>query len=396
MNLYPRRFFFILFGFFLAVLYPLRYLTLSQDTYSFQFVKFDISADLIGLNLSYLAAFILLQLSLGFFIPKVFHINCNKKLIDFLQKIFYLETFLLFIVVLLGVRAGVNQTIVDKIILFFVYSLIPINLIYFFLNITQIKNKWNTVLFLIPTILMASKSGMIFALLLILSAKILKKEKIINVKIIFGFLTVFLSYPVLITISAYHRFGTGNFFTFFISNLSNMGEDVLSLYGFVLTSISRRVSGLDVLMIPSVPDNFVFSITSILLYIMKGIFTASVVDGILSLDSFGIGRAFAIEFLQQSKDLANGFEPTLYGIVFHSPNPLISTVILYILCLLPILFLKYQKSSIALLLLCYFVFVYVFVFMTGTIVQLSQVFRFYIVIYSLYYIYKKVSFKWKK
>ena len=396
MNLYPRRFFLILFSFFLVVLYPVRYFTLSQNPYSFQFVKFDLSVDFFEFNLFHLILFILLQLSLYFFIPKAVYIKHNEKFIDFLQKLFYLETVLLLIVVLLGVRAGVNVTIVDKIVLFFVYSLIPINLIYFFLNLTKIKNKWNTVLFLIPTILMASKSGMIFALLMILSAKILKKEKIINFKIVLGFLCVFLSYPVLITVAAYQRIEASSFFTFFTSNLSNMGEDVLSLYGFVLTSISRRVSGLDVLMIPTVTDNFVFSITSIILYIMKGIFTASAIDNILSLDSFGIGRIFAIEFLQQSKELANGFEPTLYGIVFHSPNPLISAIILYFLCLLAILFLKYQKSSIALLLLCYFVFMYVYVFMTGTIVQLSQIFRFYIVIYSLYYIYKKVAFKWKK
>ncbi|MEZ8341242.1 hypothetical protein AB6D05_03970 [Vibrio cyclitrophicus] len=337
--------------------------------------------------------FVLLQFSLVFFIPKRLFIDISKRFVNFLQLIFYVETALLFIVVLMGVKAGVNQNIVDKSVLFFVYSLMPISLVYFFLLIIKDNNKINTVLFLAPTILMASKSGMIFSLVLMLSAKVLKREPIFTFKVSLSILFVFLLYPVLITIAIFKRTGGESFLGFFTSLLSHMGGDFLSIYGFVLTSISRRVSGIDVLMIPTVIDNFVFSLPSIFLYALKGFFTAAFIDTMLSMDSVGIGRLFAIEFLNQNKELANGFEPTFYGVVFHSLTPFVSSILLYCICLFPILFFRFQKNNIASLMLCYFIFVYIFVFMSGTIVQLTQVFRFYIILHLTYYVYIRVRFK---
>jgi hypothetical protein len=195
----------------------------------------------------------------------------------------------------------------------------------------------------------------------------------------------------LISIASFKRIGEGSFLTFLTNSISNMGQDVLTVYGFVLVSISRRVSGLDVLMIKTITDNFIFSPFNIIMYFLKGVFTASFIDTLMGTPSYGIGRMFAIEFLDQNKDLANGFEPTIFGVIFHSTNPLIVSLFLYILCLFPILFFRRQKNSIAKLLLCYFILVLSTVIMSGTIVQLTQVFKFYLVLHILYYLYSKAT-----
>ncbi|TDF35078.1 hypothetical protein EYS14_22135 [Alteromonadaceae bacterium M269] len=305
-----------------------------------------------------------------------------------------METALLFIAIVLGARSGVNLGGVERLILFFVYSLVPLNLLYFTLLIVRKNNKLNTILFLIPSALMASKSGMIFALLIFISVKILKREQLISLKAFLASFFVLITYPLFIVIAAYKREGRSDFSNFFFSQLESMGESVLNVYTFVITSISRRVSGLDVLMIPQNDDNVVFSVGSISLYLLKGVLTAAFVDGLLGQNSYGIGRMFAIEFLNQDVGLANGFEPTLFGIVYHSVNPIFVGLELYLSCALTIIFFRYKQGSLANLVLCYFVFLYSYVFMTGTIVQLLQVFRFYIALIVIYYFYKRLV--WRK
>ncbi len=394
MVLYPRRLFILILTFFILFLYVIRYWTLSLDLNSFQFVKFGISANLGELNFFTLSLFISIQFSLYFLVPERVTFFVDNKFVNLVQKAFYLETALLFIAIVLGARSGVNLGGVERLILFFVYSLVPLNLLYFTLLIVRKNNKLNTILFLIPSALMASKSGMIFALLIFISVKILKREQLISLKAFLASFFVLITYPLFIVIAAYKREGRSDFSNFFFSQLESMGESVLNVYTFVITSISRRVSGLDVLMIPQNDDNVVFSVGSISLYLLKGVLTAAFVDGLLGQNSYGIGRMFAIEFLNQDVGLANGFEPTLFGIVYHSVNPIFVGLELYLSCALTIIFFRYKQGSLANLVLCYFVFLYSYVFMTGTIVQLLQVFRFYIALIVIYYFYKRLV--WRK
>ncbi|EGQ8918986.1 hypothetical protein GJ207_05270 [Vibrio parahaemolyticus] len=393
MKLYPRRLYIRLSLFFVSVLYFLRMVTIYYEPESFQFIK-QFGYPTLNMDfLPWILLFILFLFFIALLIPKEIELNVSDKFRFFFQSVFYAEFLLLIIIIIIGVKAGENQSILEKAIVFFVYSVIPYNLSYFVLVLTGGKNKLNTLLYFAPSILMASKSGIIFALLLVITAKILKRERVFSFTIFISILISICLYPLMLALAIYHRVGGGNVYEVIARNFSAMGDNVIKVYEFVFISISRRVSGVDVLFIPDSIDNIVFSPVSIIGYLFKGISNAGLVDTLLGQRSFGIGRQFAIEFFGQNTDLANGFEPTLFGIMFHSSNPLlVSAIILLSVCCL-FLFFRSRKDALGKVMLCYLIFVFCFVLMTGSIIQLSQTIKFYLLSSFIYYMYIRVFYK---
>nr|QFC18367.1 putative membrane protein [Vibrio parahaemolyticus]QOS16129.1 hypothetical protein VP33_00015 [Vibrio parahaemolyticus] len=389
--IYPRRAFIILYCIFFFVLYAVRFFTLDYNDRSLQFYSHGYRADLSQIDLSIVLVWFISGLLVSLFVPRKSWLQPSFALIRFLKFMFYFETFMLIVVIFIGVKSGSDQNIIQKGFLFFVYSMVPLNFVFFSLLVSNECKAKHVLMYVIPTILIASKSGMIFALVMYLTSRMLLKKTILSPKVIFILLSVVLAYPVLIVSAGLLRNGQFSILNLY-EGFFGMGSNVYELYMITLTSISRRISGLDVLFIPLIPDNETFSFLNLLLFSLKGLLTAGLVDSLTGMPSFGLGRYFAIEYFNQPIELANGFEPTMFGIIYHTSDKILVSILLMSLSVSPFLIFRFRNTPLSLLYMSYFIFSLMFIVMTGIVAHLPQVFRFYFLTAVLFYIAKRIRF----
>jgi hypothetical protein len=209
---------------------------------------------------------------------------------------------------------------------------------------------------------------------------VLKGGKIVKKQyILIGFILLLL-WPMFAYISAILRLSTKQDFLYTSVNIK-----VLLSIAFI--GLSRRLGGIDILMIPILDNNITFSTLNILLYLFKGIFTTGLVDKIMGNNyTTGIGTAFAEEFLSQPKGVPNAFSPTLLGIIYFTPNIVFTSLLLLFVTLLIFIFLSYNKKKwiISFMLIVQIVMFIRIVVFTGSVSYLTfwirQIFVFLILI----------------
>lgn len=319
--LYLRKLYFVWVSLFLFLLYPLRYLTLSMVETSFVFEKQGFAVSWAKVNPIELVVFSVIVILLGFLLPNKLKFSMKTCHLSLLRWIFYVQVLLiLFLSVVLGAKMGTEQTVAHKLVFFLVNSLIPFDMLFLGL-ILFLKNKREVVficlIFIFLAILKGSKSSLFFLLMTLYSVHILKGGSIFNRKYFLYGLVVILLFPIFSTIGNFIRAsGEGVDITttsrFFLINM-----DVVKL---AFVAVSRRISGIDTLMLDPVLNNTVFSNYSILLYYVKGFIPAFIVDSFMGNQSVGIGRLFAIEFLGQAPTVANAYGVSLFGVIHYANN----------------------------------------------------------------------------
>uniref|UniRef100_UPI001E4CC712 hypothetical protein n=1 Tax=Vibrio parahaemolyticus TaxID=670 RepID=UPI001E4CC712 len=99
----------------------------------------------------------------------------------------------------------------------------------------------------------------------------------------------------------------------------------------------------------------------LLLFSLKGLLTAGLVDSLTGMPSFGLGRYFAIEYFNQPIELANGFEPTMFGIIYHTSDKILVSILLMSLSVSPFLIFRFRNTPLSLLYMSYFIFSLMFI-----------------------------------
>jgi hypothetical protein len=386
---YPRKLFLTLSIMFFIILYPLRIITLDSHPQSFVFKNFGYGVDWSRIAIyEYLLLFISILL-LALFVPKQLTLKVKKPHIQLIEKIFYFEILISFVVFyLLGSKMGMNLGLVEKLLLFLVYSLLPFDLIFFSLLLI-VKNKNKIVIiciiYAVLALLRGSKASLFFLLMALFSISVLRGGKVLNFKyILFTALAVIL-FPTFAVLGYFFR---GEFSFNEMINTLGFSTRVLEVAG---VAFSRRISGVDVLMLEQIENNTVFSIGELGLYYLKGLFTAFFVDAFRPDGlSAGIGRMFAIEFLSQPKDIANAYGVTLLGVIHYS-NEKILISLLYFLSIAGLLTTLniYKHKWVVAIVLLYFVYQFPIFIMSGSPIMLSTPIRYFIVLTVVIYLYNK-------
>ncbi len=371
------------------MLYPLRMFTLDSHPRSFVFANFGYSVDWDRIAMSEFVLLFASLLVLALLVPKRLTLNVKSPHVKLIERIFYFEVIISFVVFyLLGSKMGMNLGIVEKLLLFFVYSLLPFDLMFFSLLLV-VKNKKKVIficiIYGVLALLRGSKASLFFLLMALFSISVLRGGKIFNLKyILFSSFSVIL-FPTFAVLGYFFR---GDFSFNEMVNSLGFNSRVLEVAG---VAFSRRISGIDVLMLNEIENNTVFSTVELGLYYLKGVFTAFFVD-VFRADglSAGIGRMFAIEFLAQPKDVANAYGVTLLGVIHYSDNKVL-TAILYFISTSGLLlaFNYYKKKWLVALVLLYFIYQFPIFMMSGSPIMLSTPIRYLTVFAVVMYGYNK-------
>lgn len=383
--LHIRKLYFVWSSFFIFLLYPLRYLTLSSVETSFVFQKQGRAIAWERIDIIELSFFCAIVLSLGFLLPKLLNLKIKIYHLNLLRSLFYVQVFLvLFVSLFLGAKMGTEQTIIHKLIFFCVHSLVPFDMLFLGL-LLFLRNRKEIVficfIFIVLAILKGSKSSLFFLLMAWYSVHILKGGSILNKKYLIYGAVVILLFPILSTV--------GNFI-----RLSGEGVDLSSISKFLsfnfelvelaFVAVSRRISGIDILMLEPVLNNNVFSNQSILLYYFKGFVPAFIVDTVIGNQSVGIGRLFAIEFLGQSPLLANAYGVSLFGVIHYANNKFF-VVFLYLFSVVIFFYITrvYKQKWIVAYTAIYFVHQVPILLMSGYPLKITIFYRYIFVLACL-------------
>lgn len=391
-TLYVRGAYLKLLTVFVIILFPVRYFVLCEYKYSFVFKPFGFDFNLNNFPLLLVVIFIVVMYLVSFLFPKKIVIKPSKGLVNFLTKLFYIEFTLYIVAVLfLGMKMGSEASVLAQIIALFIFSLVPFSFCTFSLLIFRPELKFRVcILYVIPTLLVASKSGFIHFFIMFVFYKMLKKESVFNIKISIVVSCLLMAYPIFMTIASYGRNGDGNIVTFVYNEIASYGETMYAIYEFVFVKISKRVSGVDVLLLPNI-ENTVFSLEMILMYIFKGVFTTSIFNFLSGIDNFGMGKLFAIEYINLDENLASSFEPSLLGVIYLSQQQYIVALSIFVTVVLITIFLRKLTDSLSKLFLVFFSYQLVIVIMTGLVTHISQVFRFWLITTVIFFVYKKIK-----
>lgn len=377
---------------FIFVLYIARYFILFDED-RFIFKRFVQMVDLNEAPIFYLLVFIASLYSLSLVLPKIIEVKVNYKFVTFLRRLFYIEFVVYIISVLfLGMRMGAESTILTQIAAFILSSIIPYNLVVFLLFLLDSNGKkLISLLFVIPSLLLASKSGIIHLLLIYIFTSFLKNNSIFNAKLLIRASVVYLLFPFMILVASYGRNGKGNVLSYVSAEFASFGNTAFEMYELMLFKLSDRITGLDVLLVHG-QDNTVFSAISVAFYLIKGLFTASIFNALSGLQNIGMGRLFAIEFFKIPTTLVTAFEPTLFGVIYLSDDSLYVSALLVFTVLFILLFFMKNNNMVSKLMVAFFLYQLVLVIMTGLVTQLTQVLRFWVFLNIIYYFYIRLLY----
>jgi hypothetical protein len=358
----------------------------AQYSFVYRFWNYQASTDKIDWVL--LTIFSLILYLIALIIPIKLTIilkNKHKKLLNIL--IWF--TLGIFVTMTLsgggmGQRSGIFVRILN-----FIYSLLSMDLsfIFLFLFVKKSQKLFFLLVYIIITFMFGSKSGLLTVGFYMYCIHILKGGKIIEKKYMLIMFLLILSWPIVAYISGNVRAREEfNLFDFFSGRKFLLSVTIIGL--------SRRMGGIDILMISPIADNVTFSAFNIFLYLIKGIFTSGIIDAILGKDyTVGIGTSFAEEFLGQTKGVPNAFSPTLFGIIHLSPDAILTSIILLIatLCIFYLLIYFKKKWIISLMLLMQIIIFPRIVVFAGTVLLLTAVVRQIIFLSAIMLLYNYIK-----
>ena len=282
---------------------------------------------------------------------------------------------------------GKEMGLVARILLGLVDGILGRDFIFLIIIIGRIQsNKKITKYFLmysLPSIIMGSKSGIIIGIIYSFTILIGFNKKIFKVRYLIIIIISYLSYPLLYAISWVIRLG---------GKIDKTIFENFSIYT-PLELISKRVNAVDILMAnkDKIIDIEKFSIFSTFEKIMSAILTRGFVSIILKRDILPYGVIFSQEVMHQPKDVINGFEPTLFGVIYYSKN-MVQTSILMVITIIILMGIMYliSKKNFSLFLII-FLITFIITVMTGIFVNIYILFRYWIIFVILVFLLKSLS-----
>lgn len=377
--------------FFIFIMYPLRLLILWDDNtlYSlrkhffvpYKYFNFE-QIPYLFISLGILFLFII-----AFFFPREIIVK-NKipfsgcfKFYFIIQNVGLAITYTLF-----NLKWGSAIGDEAKILIVILESILGKEFIFFIVLYNEkIQNKsigWIVLLYSIPFFLGGSKSGIIVAVLYIITLKLALKEKIFSIKKILVGMILYITYPLVYYISWMVRDGRVQKISF--------GE--IDIYK-PLKLISHRVNGIDIFMgnYEKILNLDLMNTYENIMYFFKGIFG----NGIISLftqNKKGYGRIFAEQVFYQPPDLINAYESTLIGTIYYSKNRIILgiTIIFIIICIIKIICKLSSRQKQGFLLL-YFLIQLIMTIMTGLIIKIGLTLRFFFIYFIIIIFLKQIK-----
>lgn len=390
-NFFLKKMYLIFLTIFIIFLYPLRIWILlnNPSQYELQYIDY-IPFKIFSINqlpLKDLLIFILILYLIGLLIPQKIKLNKIPQY-KFFLKIFYIQNVLYTLILLFGFYTmGKEMGLVARILLGLVDGILGRDFIFLIIIIGRIQsNKKITKYFLIyslPSIIMGSKSGIIIGVIYSFTILIGFNKKIFKVRYLIIIIISYLSYPLLYAISWVIRLG---------GKIDKTIFENFSIYT-PLELISKRVNAVDILMAnkDKIIDIEKFSIFSTFEKIMSAILTRGFVSIILKRDILPYGVIFSQEVMHQPKDVINGFEPTLFGVIYYSKN-MVQTSILMVVTIIILMGIMYiiSKKNFSLFLII-FLITFVITIMTGIFVNIYILFRYWIIFVILVFLLKSLS-----
>jgi len=380
---------------FVFLLYPVRVLSLLIDQNSFVFQSYGFRIVWDNINFFILFFIIIFFYLLSFFIPKVIEFSITNRKKNILIFIFLIQCILSIFNSMTGARMGNDISAFQKVLGGLVYSIIPID--FFFMTVLIIEKKTLKrslfILFYIMTFfVIGSKSGIFNVILILFFVKISLGTKILFKRYLLIFSLTALSYPFLAVVSGFVRMGGQMNVQVLLENSSQLiNEHGIELLRYSLISLSRRLSGIDILMIPKM-NNETFSSLNILLYSIKGLIPAGIIDFVMNKSTYSLGREFSIEFLKQDPNFVNAYGVSFIGTVLFSNSPFFVCIYLFLLLFLIIIILnKFRKNDFVVYLYIYFIIQFPLnVLMSGSPINITIIFRYLFYLFVLDFFIKNV------
>lgn len=349
MYFYLRRMFFCGTSFFIVFMYLLRTVILNKypSEYEFQYISFinftNYNYDKIPKNALILFV-VTLYIIIIFFCPKVIKIKKLKHM-QIYKKIFILQNIIYFILISFFslYTMGKEVNITQRIIIGLIENILGRNFLFIIVLIDNFLNKKNNLfymfIYICPTIVMGSKSGIILCVLYYIFLKIGFKEKIINLKILIISIILYIFYPLLYSLSWIIRLGGELNFSIIFKN-----------YHFLNTLflLSKRVTGIDILMFDRDIVNTIdiFTSNNFFIKILCAIFTRGMISKIINKDVLPYVSEFSKYIMNQKEGIINAFEPTLFGVFYYSSNPILLFFYFHVIIFLFILIIKKINKKI--------------------------------------------------
>lgn len=395
MRAYPRRLYLLGLTFWISAIYVVRYLYLinNENNYIFSFHD-EIDFDLINQNLVLAIPLFICFYGFSYIIPEAVVIrrmpHAKYKIIYYLY-IAVLVSFCIATYIFGGAASG-EDSLVNRIVFGIFLSVIPIKLLVFALVVqSRLQPSINAWSILIPygcaLLLFGSKAALLFVVFYYVSQRILFGDKLLSRNAIVALLLAVVFYPFLSIYSYYVRLGGNDFISFASEALDHITSADSNFFLQTLAVLSPRLSAIDVLSLPRTETSAVLSGTGLLIYFLKGLFVSQFVDVLVPHSSFGIGRVFAIEHLGQDLDLANAWEPSLFGLVSTSNDFYLNYFLVILILLLTMFFVRLflRSRQPALMLSGFYILVEIIItVMTGTIQDFGFAIRSSIAFFLLY------------
>lgn len=379
--IHTRKIYYVFLNVFLAVIYPVRYIMILFFPTIRAFVSFGVTISTDEVPIFEILVFAIVINLLGLLIPKykVLEGYVSLSHANGWTYYFYAECLLdLIFLIFSNYHMGASLTRLETVIAALI-NLIPTSFLAYILIFDRVyKNKkvyGIAIAYLLPNIIKGSKAGIIFLLMYYISIKIAFGYKIKWKQTILAVLGAAYSYPLLYSTAHYIRMkgdvGT-NLLSYIVSSISYLREQYGSIFMSAINVISYRMNAIDILAIKSLMSNRseLFSPGVQLIYVLKGIFTSSVV----TLFFPDYAKSFGAVVVEKSgmPVSAGGIEPTLFGNIYFSDYSVLLCII-YIIILLAFLFYIRKTKNCALSL--YIILNIVLLIQSGLIQNLTLVVR---------------------
>ena len=302
--------------------------------------------------------------------------------------LYYIQNFfLIFEILITGKRMNsfINKNILIKILEFLFTGILNKEILLFvvlYITIRERKGIYKILIaYFIPSVLVGSKAGLIIPITIIFFFKLGLKEKILNIKNIVLTVIMFFLYPIFITVSWMMRSQDYNLVNY------NFNFKIYDIF----LSLSRRITGLDILNQKAYLtkyDLLELNCGNLLIYYLKGIIPAAIVDTVLGKKESQIyGTLLSKVIFDQPYWVINACEATLFGTFYYNYNPMLAfmsfnIILLGVVFFIKILTNKEEKSFLMMI----FVFSFLGVFLKGN----PEEFLFFIRFWFVYIILKRL------
>jgi hypothetical protein len=380
-------------------------LYINPDEYIFKNYN-ELSFENINSKVIYVVAFIVILYILSITVPKKMAlIKPSKKEYKWLFKINYIlaAVFIGYNFIFGIFMGGGTDTIAARVSFGLVMSILPLSLLAFILIIYADQFKYNRLLVFLPfiasSVLYGSKAALIFIFLYLIAYKLLIRERIVDAKNVILFIIAIVLYPIVSIYSYYIRLREANLILFINESLDHLFNSDISYFKILISSLSNRITAIDIFSLDPIKTSWLLDVDGTIIYFLKGIFVAQIVDLYVVHSTFSVGRVFAIEYLGQNVDVSNAFEMTLLGNILLSGTQTATACFVFLLVTSTFLLMRYlsdHKKWYFQIMYLYYLLQIVILIMTGNIQELGFILRLTFTLFLTSVLIKSINFNSKK